>query len=169
MTGNGWPRRRERGNALIAALAGHEQPRLGDDLIKRPTGRSLESALPNHENTPAEVMKGLGGARVAFYVGRNLCGPERLARLGHLEERATVAVPEATIDLNDGPVLREHDVRLPGEIPDMEAETQPGRVKGPTQRKFWFGVGAANPAHVEPSLRCGQNIHTTARQSLRRQ
>jgi hypothetical protein len=52
--------------------------------------------------------------RIAFDILPELCLPEFTIRGGSVREAATcMLVPEASMDMNDGAVLRKNQIRLP--------------------------------------------------------
>mgnify|MGYP005844136287 CR=1 FL=1 len=60
---------------------------------------------------------------------------------------AVVAVPEAAVYQDQGAVLREGNVRLPGKFVVVDSEPEALSMKGGTNQHFGFGVFALDAAH----------------------
>jgi hypothetical protein len=51
-----------------------------------------------------------------------------------------VLVPEATLDLDDGPVFGQNNIWLPGKFPHMETKSEAHPVERLPDRDFRLGV-----------------------------
>ena len=59
-----------------------------------------------------------------------------------------MAVPETPVDENNGPVLRENQIRPAGKIPSMEPEPVPHAVKQQPDGKLGFCVLGGDAGHI---------------------
>lgn len=73
-----------------------------------------------------------------------------------LVERAVVTVPETTMYEDDRAVSRQHDIRLPGQFPDMETEPEALAVQQAPHEDFRFRVPPPYAGH-HPASGCGIN------------
>ena len=70
-----------------------------------------------------------------------------------------MAVPETPMDQNHGTIGREHNVGPSGQVLCVETVAKPPGVQAPAQQKLGPGIFPADPAHVEPALLGGQDVH----------
>ena len=58
-----------------------------------------------------------------------------------------MAMPEASVHENDCLVFREHEIRLSGEVPAMQAKPETTPMEGRSDRQLRFRVAPANARH----------------------
>lgn len=59
-----------------------------------------------------------------------------------------MTMPETAIDKNDRFVLGQHDIRLTGEIADMQAKSEAMRMKVPANKQFRLCILTTDTAHI---------------------
>jgi hypothetical protein len=100
---------------------------------------------------PAQTFK-LG--ELAFVTGAirlELRPPEVEARLWHSSELAVgiwMAMPEATVNEDDGTIAGQDDVGGAGKVATLEAKTVAERVKGTARGEFGFSVTSPYAGHT---------------------
>ena len=138
-----------------------KQPR-NPPLQPIPCRLGFHRAGPDGDDVPAESGQGGLVAGVAGAVAFDLRPPPVAARLRQAEVRAVlVAVPEAAVDEDDGPVLRQDEVGPAGEpaVPraaDGEAIAQ--AVEHRADDELRPGIAAADARHQRGALVRGENI-----------
>lgn len=113
-------------------------------------GVTADLALPDPDDDPPRSLYGLGVPQVPRGVRRDLLRPQTSVRA--LEPAGSVfraPVPEATVDEDRHPVLRQYEVRrAPGHDLPVQAEPQPEPVHGAPQGSFRSRVSGPAPAKV---------------------
>lgn len=59
-----------------------------------------------------------------------------------------MAVPEAPVHKNHGPVLRQHEIRSPGNFAVVQAKAKPAGMEPTTDDQFGFGISAPDRSHI---------------------
>lgn len=108
--------------------------------------RPFEGALPDDCNPPAMLGEPAFRAAVHFQITPDLLPPELRSCLRPFEQMAPMAVPEAAVDEDHGPVLRQADVRLARKVAVQPVAEAP-RVKSLADHQFRPGVLAADAGH----------------------
>jgi len=102
---------------------------LTDRISKCRTLAAACSTLPHGKNPPTKCQKRLFRTLIAHLVLLDLLAPELRVCCGILEKLALMPVPKTPVDLDDGPVLGQHDVRATGKVLAMNAEPKTLGVK----------------------------------------
>jgi hypothetical protein len=63
-----------------------------------------------------------------------------------------MAVPKTTMHENNGPILRQHNVRLPRQVRPVKPKPEPIAMQKAPHRQFRAGVLAADPRHYARAL-----------------
>lgn len=146
-------------NFRLEGSAMHEGTHLLDDLGKGPLSRSSKGALPDDHSPPARLSKRQFSSGIPISVSLDLCSPEIWPGRWQPKHGTAMPMPEATVDEHGCASLREHKIRPPGQLPDMEPVTQSGRMKPSSQQHLRFRVASTNPAHVVRPLLWSMNVH----------
>jgi hypothetical protein len=80
--------------------------------------------LPDNQDRPARLLEGALHLMVALHIATKLLIPKCAVRRGTFSSRAVMAMPETSMDENNLSVLREYNIRLPGEVFSVESETE---------------------------------------------
>lgn len=110
---------------------------------------SLESAFPDHGHAPAVCSQSRNLSCVPFRVARYLLSPELGPRCRPAKQVAIVSVPEAAVYKNGSTVLREYQVRPPGQCraSPVEAIPQTQSVQPQSKHSFRLCVPPADSGH----------------------
>lgn len=130
----------------------------GLDFRERPPARSLEAALPDSEDAPARGQEVSYNAFIPLAVSRDFGSPEFRPCSGQPEQRAVMAMPEASMNENDRPEAWEDHVRTSRHGLDVQTEPQACRMHSPAQEYLGPGVATADAAHVPPPLFRGKIV-----------
>lgn len=134
-----------RGNFARILASRNPQVDLMEQLTDR---RSPCHALPDDENPPSELEELFDRCLIPSYVFVNLLLPEVGVRLGKPKICASfMPVPEATIDEDHGPMLRQNDIRAAREIAPMQPEPEASSMQATAHYKFWLRVPRADSGH----------------------
>lgn len=121
--------------------------------------RRLCLALPNHERAPAKFAERSLVKFVASRVAFELLHPERaVVRRRRAIPATAMAMPEATVNEDNGLVLRQHNVGLARQSFSVKAKSKAQPVKKRANSLFRRGVLAANPAHVPRTALFAQSV-----------
>lgn len=109
----------------------------------------IQIAFPYGQNPPTGLLQ----LRLLFQVtldrSAELFLPELRAGLRRGRIGASfMPMPEAAMDEDDGPVLRENDVRFPRQVRNMQLETEAFPVEQAAQHQFRFCVLTPDTGHV---------------------
>ncbi len=142
-------------------LVAHQQPVLNQlcQLIKGETSFSLKSTLPQDHDTPPLILKRLYIPDISFPVTPDFFSPELRTAGRPLEQVTIVAMPEATINLDNCSVFGKYQIRFARQIPGMQAKTEAPGMKGFSDQNFRFGVLASDTRHHSTAGILGDNIH----------
>lgn len=132
-------------------------------LLNRPGSvldRMLQRALPDRSHTPTKSPKRLHVPPVTIDITQELLLPELRVSPGYGGVATTfVSMPEAAVNKNRCPVLREHKVRGAWQLLDMKSISEsPGEKKG-AKSPFWPGIFSANARHHAAALGGGRDAH----------
>lgn len=132
-------------------------------LLNRPNSvldRMLQRALPNGGHPPPEAPKRLHVPLVAIDIAQELLLPELHVGPGRGGVATTfMSMPEAAVNENHRPVLREHEVWGARQLSDMKSISEsPGEKKG-AKSSFRPSVLSANARHHAAALRSGRDAH----------
>lgn len=107
-----------------------------------------EATLPDRGSSPACRAKRSHVPGIARDILRELGGPEVGPRRGRRRiGAAAVAVPEATMNLDNGSPSRKHEVRFAGKVPSMDPETEPSCVEPASEQHLRTGVFSPDSGH----------------------
>ena len=127
------------------------------------TLQSFKCAAPYRDYVPAFVLPCLFVAFVALYVLRPFFHPELHIAFGHCGIGASVTVPEAAADIDDGTGLGDDNV-WPSRKPLVAHPEPPSGGKDPlADKNLGFCVPAPYPAHYLASLLWRYPIHNCRR------
>ena len=120
-------------------------------------------AFPYGDDGPGERVEHLGALQVPFNVAGHLRLPEFHVRLRHDVLRASlVSVPEAAVDEDDGPVLRQHEIGRAGQPAVVEPVSITLAPQSVTHDLLRLRVAGADVGHTVVPLggchRIGHNL-----------
>lgn len=120
--------------------------------INKPHNRRLnitsQSALPDHEHTPAGCPQRLLFAPVALDIGFKLGQPELTTCRGSCRIAASLmAMPVAAVHKNHGRMLAQDEIRFAGQSRVMQSEPETQPVQFPTHK------------HLGPCILCSDAGH----------
>src|SRR5579864_1077782 len=124
------------------------------------SARTFEAAFPDGKNTPAISEQGRSRSLVALTVPADLIGPEFLSRFRHLEQRAIMSMPKATVDQNGGAITRKNYVRAAGQVWRVQSKPKTCRMQTTAKKQFRLSVPAADAAHIAMPLFGCEDIHS---------
>jgi hypothetical protein len=105
-----------------------------------------DRAFPDNRHPPTHSSKRRNGGGIPFPVPSELVIPEFRSCLGQAEVWAPlVPVPEAAMHKDDRSPFGQDEVRLPGKLPAMKAETVAVPPKQPPDDQFRSGVLGLDP------------------------
>lgn len=111
--------------------------------------RGFRLALPVDKHAPAANFELTHIAFVPVDGCKPLCLPELGIRFRHnAAVPAGVGMPVATVNENDGVVLRKNEVRLSGQILSLQTKAQAEFVAGAADAHLRLRVAAFDPRHV---------------------
>lgn len=102
---------------------------------------SLDRAFPDGCDTPAKRMQCCQRQIIMMAILPDFFSPPFSAGSWPTEQMAIVPMPETAIDLNDRPILRQHNVRTSRQCPDMQPEPKSLSMQQFSDEQFWSGVG----------------------------
>lgn len=70
-----------------------------------------------------------------------------------------MAVPETTVNENNGLPLWQDDIRFTGELLFVETETIAEPMEDRTNLQFWCRILGTNAAHIPAAARFAESIH----------
>ena len=112
------------------------------------TSLGSQGAFPDCRNPPTGQQQGRSNGIVSRYIRTELRRPEfRACCRSACVSAAGVPVPEAPVHEDDGPVFRQHKIRLAGYALCMKAIAEPQRVQGLPEGQFRLRVLSADPGH----------------------
>lgn len=120
-----------------------------------------EFAFPDNQNPPPERAKGARVAQIAQPVRLKFRLPELQPGLGHARKFArgfSVAMPETTVDKDDGPAAGKDQVRLAGQARAVKPVSVTARVKGATNGELGFCVLGADTTHALGAFERGEGV-----------
>ncbi len=118
-----------------------------------------KGTLPCLDDFPAHDLQLSFHPCIASSVTQNLRLPELRSCLGQTVQRAIVTMPEASMDKDDGPVFRQHDIRSPRQSSSAQAVAESPRMEALAYKDLQFGVRATDPRHLCGSLRRGKTVN----------
>lgn len=124
-------------------------------FCKAPTNRiePLHFAFPNHDSPPAQSAKQPGVESVTPFVPIKFCVPVLSVASRPSALPTVVAMPKASLHLNNRSVAWQNDVRVSRQILPMESESKAARMKQASDLPLGLSVFAANATHNPTSLR----------------
>lgn len=134
-------------NVCTCILPFQESGACSKNLPKWQSRSALQCTLPYIQNSPALCQQLASDPPVSGNVTCNLFPPELLAGGRPTEQSAVVAMPEATVNKDDGPPPREHEVGFAGESLYVKPVSISQRVKPAPDLHLWFGVGRPDASH----------------------
>lgn len=115
-------------------------------------------AFPHNHRTPACVLKTFQSEEIPIAIGKNLLAPEIRAVFRPPECRALVPMKEAPVDEDRRSVLRKHNVRASGKLPDVQSIPESlGEQESPDQQ-LRLGIHSPDSRHVSAASLRGVNI-----------
>ena len=115
-----------------------------DQVICGPSMPAPKGALPDSQNSPATDEQGIPNTCVSGDISFDLRPPEISVGSGPREQMTSMAVPEATVDEYDGPVLGEHQIGTPGQVTGMQTISEPLGKQGLSDQNFRLGIPTTN-------------------------
>lgn len=108
---------------------------------------------------PASFLQQGDLSDIARSIAIDLGFPELGASTGQAEQVAVVSMPEATIDKNDGPVLRQNDVRPTRKAGTPQPVAEALRMQGFPHQQLDLRVLAPDPRHLRRALLRGKGVN----------
>ena len=122
--------------------------------------RTGSLTLPDYYDTPTKPPQGPSLIPVPGHVLSKLLLPELDVALRRISILAPgMPVPETPVDEDRCLVLRQNDVRSPGQVLPMKAEAVTHPVKHGADNQFRLRVPTADARHVPAAPLLGQNVH----------
>lgn len=135
-------------------------------MVEKPLNLSRKSlgpgglALPDRHHRPSEASKLSLDSSVTRHIPLQFGNPVVSATLGlSLSEAAGVTMPPASVNENNLPPTRKHEIRRARKLAAMEAESVAERVAKAAHQHFWLGVRVADATHHVASLLFRNVIH----------
>jgi hypothetical protein len=115
----------------------HHPLQVDAQLHRRPPP---QTTLPHRPNPPSHPPEASLIPPISDPVLFDLGSPVRAMALRHPASKAAVAMPEATVDLDDRAEPPEHDVRSAGQLGRVERIAKAHRVQSASDGHLGFGV-----------------------------
>ena len=124
------------------------KPSRNDVPDGRNTSLGAQRAFPDRRNPPAGLQQSGSNGTVPLYICTELQHPElRACCRSACVTAARMPMPEAPVHEDDGPVFRQHKIRLARYALGMEAISEAQRVQGTPEGQFRLRILSADPGH----------------------
>ena len=129
-----------RGNIFKKLTGGQPIHDLHHDGLQPQFRLSLQSTLPDHQNSPPLVTEFLDNPPVPLDIGRELLVPEILPRTWDGGHVAPMPMPEAAMHQDDSLILRKYNVWVAREVFRVESISEAKLVEGFSDLQFGGSV-----------------------------
>jgi len=106
-----------------------------------------QRALPDDGHSPSSCDQRGNGLLVVFAVALNLRSPKLWTCRRPFEEAATMTMPEAPMHQNNSLVPGQNNVRLSGQVLDVQPKPEPTRMQQAANENFRVCVAAPDAGH----------------------
>ena len=146
---------------LTQGLLGAQPPRnVRGEPFQWHSITSTQRPFPHSQHPPAQGAQRTSCMLIARTISTNFFHPERSVCLRYNKQVASVPVPEATVNKDDGLIFRKDKIWRSRQMPLVQTVPQSKREEGFTQHHLWFGVAAFDLGHAPLPLLRRQYIHS---------